>query len=189
MIPRLSTASFRVSPQANPCQSFVSATLLPRFEILLVGLVGCGNSWRLIIMSSRTATVVIVRARFFPLAFCFSGCEFKRSSSLSRWSGKSQEDPTTASSVRRPCSAQTSYFDNPSDESSFIPEQSREPGSAGTRSSGNVGEFVRRVPKQSNVIFHTTVSNPAKISLTTSPNGEATCGPAPDTITITRLVS
>ena len=30
-------------------------------------------------MSSRTATVVMVRARFFPLSFfCFSGCELNQ---------------------------------------------------------------------------------------------------------------
>src|SRR5467141_753890 len=126
MIPRLSTASFRVSPHASPCQSFVGATLLPRFEILFVGLVGCGNNWRLIIMSSRTATVVMVRARFFPLAFfCFSGCELKSGSSLSCYSGKFQDRLTTTHSVRRPCSTQPSSYDNLSDESSCIPEQDR----------------------------------------------------------------
>jgi len=60
-------------------------------------------------------------------------------------------------------------------------------GSGGIGSSGSVGEFVKCAPKQDNVVFHTTVSNPAKISLTTSPNGEATCGPAPDMVTITAI--
>ena len=58
-------------------------------------------------------------------------------------------------------------------------------GSGGVGSSGGIGESVKCAPKVDNVVFHTTVSNPAKISLTTSPNGEATCGPAPDTVTVT----
>ena len=58
-------------------------------------------------------------------------------------------------------------------------------GSGGTGSSGSVGEFVKCAPKVDNVVFHTTVSNPAKISLTINPNSEATCGPAPDTVTVT----
>ncbi len=58
-------------------------------------------------------------------------------------------------------------------------------GSAGTGSSGSVGEVVKCAPKVDNVVFHTTVSDPTKISLTISPSGEATCGPAPDSVTVT----
>ncbi len=58
-------------------------------------------------------------------------------------------------------------------------------GSAGTGSSGSVGEVVKCAPKVDNVVFHTTVSNPTKISLTVSPGGEATCGPSPDAATVT----
>src|SRR5438876_12181380 len=84
MVPRRSTASLRFSPLASPCQSHVESILLPRFEILLGELVECGNSWRLIIMSSRTVTVVTVRARFFMFAlFGFSGCELKSGSIVS----------------------------------------------------------------------------------------------------------
>jgi len=58
-------------------------------------------------------------------------------------------------------------------------------GSAGTASSGSVGETVKCAPKVDNVVFHTTVSDPTKLSLTVSPGGEATCGPAPDAVTVT----
>jgi len=58
-------------------------------------------------------------------------------------------------------------------------------GSAGTGSSGSVGETIKCAPKVSDVVFDTTVSNPAKISLTVSPGGEASCGPAPDSVTVT----
>jgi len=58
-------------------------------------------------------------------------------------------------------------------------------GSAGTGSSGSVGELVKCAPKVTDVVFHTTVSNPAKISLSVSPGGEATCGPSPDSVTVT----
>jgi len=58
-------------------------------------------------------------------------------------------------------------------------------GSAGTASSGSVGETVKCAPKVDNVVFHTTVSDPTKLSLTVSPKGEATCGPAPDAVTVT----
>ena len=58
-------------------------------------------------------------------------------------------------------------------------------GSSGIGSSGSVGEIVKCAPKVDNVVFHTTVSNPTKISLTINPNSEATCGPAPDMVTIT----
>jgi hypothetical protein len=58
-------------------------------------------------------------------------------------------------------------------------------GSAGTGSSGSIGEFVKCAPKVDNVVFQTTVSHPTKLSLTMSPGGEATCGPAPDTVTVT----
>jgi len=58
-------------------------------------------------------------------------------------------------------------------------------GDAGIGSSGIVGEVVKCAPKVDDVVFHTTVSDPTKISLTVSPPGEATCGPAPDGITVT----
>ena len=58
-------------------------------------------------------------------------------------------------------------------------------GSAGIGSSGSVGEVVKCAPKVDNVVFHTTVSNPTKVSLSTSPGGETTCGPAPDAVTVT----
>ena len=58
-------------------------------------------------------------------------------------------------------------------------------GSAGTGSSGSVGEVVKCAPKVDDVVFHTTISNPTKISLTVSPSGETTCGPAPDGVTVT----
>ncbi len=58
-------------------------------------------------------------------------------------------------------------------------------GDAGTGSSGSVGEVVKCAPKVDDVVFHTTVSDPTKISLTVSPSGEATCGPAPDGVTVT----
>src|SRR5436309_13138346 len=57
--------------------------------------------------------------------------------------------------------------------------------SAGTGSSGSVGEVAKCAPKVDDVVFHTTVSNPTKISLTVSPSGETTCGPAPDAVTVT----
>ena len=58
-------------------------------------------------------------------------------------------------------------------------------GSSGISSSGSVGEVVKCAPKVENVVFHTTVSDPTKISLTVSPGVEATCGPAPDAVTVT----
>ena len=58
-------------------------------------------------------------------------------------------------------------------------------GSSGTASSGSVGEVVKCAPKVENVVFHTTVSDPTKISLAVSPGGEETCGPAPDSVTVT----
>ncbi len=58
-------------------------------------------------------------------------------------------------------------------------------GSAGIGSSGSVGEVVKCAPKVDNAIFHTSISNPTKISLTVSPDSEATCGPAPDAVTVT----
>ena len=57
-------------------------------------------------------------------------------------------------------------------------------GSAGIGSSGSIGEFVKCAPKLTDVVFHTTVSNPSKISLTIGPSG-ATCGPSPDAVTVT----
>ncbi len=45
--------------------------------------------------------------------------------------------------------------------------------------------LIKCAPKVSDVVFDTTVSNPAKISLTVSPGGEASCGPAPDSVTVT----
>ena len=58
-------------------------------------------------------------------------------------------------------------------------------GSAGIGSSGSVGDLVKCAPKVNDVAFHTSVSNPAKIRLTVSPGGEATCGPSPDAVTVT----
>jgi len=58
-------------------------------------------------------------------------------------------------------------------------------GSGGASSSGSVGETVKCAPKVDNVVFHTTVNDPTKLSLTVSPGGEATCGPAPDAVTVT----
>jgi len=58
-------------------------------------------------------------------------------------------------------------------------------GSAGIGSSGSIGEDVKCAPKTNAVTFRTTVSNPTKVSLTVSPTGEATCGPAPDHVTVT----
>jgi hypothetical protein len=58
-------------------------------------------------------------------------------------------------------------------------------GSAGTGSSGSIGEFVKCAPKLTDVVFQTKVDSPAKIALTTDPKGEATCGPAPDVVTVT----
>jgi len=55
-------------------------------------------------------------------------------------------------------------------------------GNAGT---GSVAEFVKCAPKLTDVVFHATVSNPSKISLTIGPPGEATCGPSPDAVTVT----
>src|SRR5438094_8842194 len=55
-------------------------------------------------------------------------------------------------------------------------------GSAGT---GSVGESVKCAPKVSNIVFHTTVSNPAKSSLTGRPGSDATCGPSPDAVSVT----
>src|SRR2546425_2264610 len=47
-------------------------------------------------------------------------------------------------------------------------------GSTGTGSSGSVGEVVKCAPKVDDVVFHTTISNPTKISLSVSPGGEET---------------
>ncbi len=56
---------------------------------------------------------------------------------------------------------------------------------SGSASSGSVGELVKCAPKTDNVVLKTTVSNPTKVSLTVNPTSEATCGPAPDPITVT----
>ncbi len=56
---------------------------------------------------------------------------------------------------------------------------------SGSAGSGSVAEFVKCAPKLTDVVFHTTVSNPSKISLTIGPPGEATCGPSPDPVTVT----
>ena len=58
-------------------------------------------------------------------------------------------------------------------------------GSAGTASSGSVGVFVKCAPKVTDVVFHTADSDPTKVSLRVNPDGEATCGPAPDAVTVT----
>ena len=56
---------------------------------------------------------------------------------------------------------------------------------SGSAGSGSVGEDVKCAPKVTDVVFHTSVSNPTKMSLTVSPIGEASCGPAPDPVTVT----
>jgi hypothetical protein len=56
---------------------------------------------------------------------------------------------------------------------------------SGSTGSGSVGELVKCAPKTDNVNFKTSVSNPTKVSLSISPTGEATCGPAPDSVTVT----
>ncbi len=56
---------------------------------------------------------------------------------------------------------------------------------SGSAGSGSVAEDVKCAPKITDVVFHTSVNNPTKVSLTTNPTGEATCGPAPDPITVT----
>jgi len=58
-------------------------------------------------------------------------------------------------------------------------------GGAGIGASGSIGESVKCAPDVTNVFFKTAVSNPIKVSLTVSPSGEATCGPAFDSITVT----
>src|SRR5713101_2910792 len=58
-------------------------------------------------------------------------------------------------------------------------------GSAGTGSSGSVGEIVKCAPKVDNVVFQTIVGSPTKVSLSVSPGSEATCGPMPDAVTVT----
>src|SRR3989442_11796045 len=56
---------------------------------------------------------------------------------------------------------------------------------SGTAGSGSVGEFVKCAPKITNVVFHTAVSNPTKVSLSVSPINETSCGPAPDPVIVT----
>ena len=56
---------------------------------------------------------------------------------------------------------------------------------SGSAGSGSVGLDVKCAPKVTDVVFHTSVNNPTKVSLTTSPTGEASCGPAPDPVTVT----
>ena len=56
---------------------------------------------------------------------------------------------------------------------------------SGSAGAGSVAEFVKCAPKLTDVVFHATVSNPSKISLTIGPPGEATCGPSPDPVTVT----
>ena len=59
-------------------------------------------------------------------------------------------------------------------------------GSGGTSSSGSVGDsFKCAPPVTSPVVLHTSVSNPPKISLSTSPSSFASCGPSFNTVTIT----
>jgi len=56
---------------------------------------------------------------------------------------------------------------------------------SGSAGSGSVTEDVKCAPKIADVNFKTSVSNPTKVSLTTNPTGEASCGPAPDPVTVT----
>jgi hypothetical protein len=46
-------------------------------------------------------------------------------------------------------------------------------------------ESVKCAPDVTDVVFQISVSNPTRVSLTADPNGEATCGPAPDMVTLT----
>src|SRR5437773_10746611 len=52
-------------------------------------------------------------------------------------------------------------------------------GSAGIGSSGSDGEFVKSAPKLTDVVLHTTASNPSKISLTIDPPDDVTFAPSP----------
>src|SRR2546428_6579725 len=56
---------------------------------------------------------------------------------------------------------------------------------SGSAGSGSVTEDVKCAPKIADVNFKTSVSNPTKVSLTTNPTGEASCGPAPDPVAVT----
>jgi len=59
-------------------------------------------------------------------------------------------------------------------------------GSGGTSSSGSAGDsFKCAPPVTSPIVLHTSVSNPTKISLTTTPSSFASCGPSFTTVTIT----
>jgi len=59
-------------------------------------------------------------------------------------------------------------------------------GSGGTGSSGSAGDSLKCAPDVTGPItLKTSVSNPTKISLTTSPSIFASCGPTFNTVTIT----
>ena len=59
-------------------------------------------------------------------------------------------------------------------------------GSGGTGSSGSAGDSFKCAPAVTGPItLKTSVSNPTKISLTTSPSTFASCGPTFNTVTIT----
>src|SRR2546428_5877262 len=59
-------------------------------------------------------------------------------------------------------------------------------GSGGVGSSGSAGDSFKCAPPVSGtVILHTSVSNPTKISLTTTLPSFASCGPSFTTVTIT----
>ena len=59
-------------------------------------------------------------------------------------------------------------------------------GSGGTGSSGSVGDSLKCAPAVAGPIsLKTSVNNPTKISLSTSPSNFASCGPTFNTVTIT----
>ena len=59
-------------------------------------------------------------------------------------------------------------------------------GSGGVGSSGSFGDSFKCAPPVSTAVnLRTSVSNPAKISLTVNPSGAAACGPSFTTITVT----
>src|SRR5256885_13259656 len=100
IVPFLSRASFRVSPQASPCQSMVELTLTPRVGVLSTVMLW-GISCRLTSTRRITASVVTARAIFFlwePLGF--SGCKLKPGSGGSSCSGGIQHGLTKAYHVQ-----------------------------------------------------------------------------------------
>jgi hypothetical protein len=58
-------------------------------------------------------------------------------------------------------------------------------GNGGTSSSGSVADSFKCAPSVTSVTLRTSVSNPAKISLTLSQSSFASCGPSFTTVTLT----